>query len=69
MDKTISQRRFTVVDVSNNGEVTDIFHVFFKRYKQLKRRKRFTIAVILLQMLHLDMNKKPALAKLGGLLY
>jgi hypothetical protein len=53
MNNTISQGRFTVINMGNNGEVTNIFHLVFKLlYKQTRRHKRlFTIGVILQQML------------------
>jgi hypothetical protein len=52
MNDAIRQGGFTVINVGNNGKITNVFHLIFKLlYKQLRRQKRlFTIAVILQQM-------------------
>jgi hypothetical protein len=52
MNNAIGQGGFTVINVGNNGEITNVFHLIFKLlYKQLRRQKRlFTIGVILQQM-------------------
>ena len=52
MNDAIGQGGFTVINVGNNGKITNVFHLIFKLlYKQLRRQKRlFTIAVILQQM-------------------